>query len=151
MRYFNPCGAHESGLIGEDPKGAPGNLMPLMSHVAIGKKDELQVFGNDYDTRDGTAIRDYIHIYDLSVGHMQAMKKLEEKPGYAVYNLGTGNGFSVLEMIHAFEMASQRKINYRIVDRRAGDLPEMYANPAKAEKELGFKAVKNLDDMCKFN
>lgn len=149
LRYFNPVGAHESGTIGEDPKGAPNNLMPYVSQVAVGRLPELKVFGNDYDTPDGTGVRDYIHITDLAKGHNAAMKKLDENPGLKIYNLGTGKGYSVLEMIQAFERASGKKVAYKIVDRRPGDLGSVYADCSLAGKELGWRAEKDLDDMCK--
>lgn len=149
LRYFNPVGAHESGLIGEDPKGPPNNLMPYVAQVAIGRLPEVKIFGNDYPTPDGTGVRDYIHVCDLAVGHVQALKKMDENPGLKIYNLGTGKGYSVLEMIDGLERASGRKINSKVVERRAGDLASVYADPAVAEKELGFKATRNLDDMCK--
>jgi UDP-glucose 4-epimerase len=149
LRYFNPIGAHESGQIGEDPNGIPNNLMPYIAKVAIGKLKELSVFGNDYSTVDGTGVRDYIHVVDLAKGHLAALDKLSEKPGEVTYNLGTGNGYSVLQMITAFEKASGKKIPYKIVDRRAGDIAACWADPTKAEKELGWKAKLNLDDMCR--
>ncbi len=149
LRYFNPVGAHESGLIGEDPKGLPNNLMPYVSQVAVGRLNELNVFGNNYETPDGTGVRDYIHVVDLAVGHVLSLKKIEENTGLKIYNLGTGNGYSVLEMVEAFEKASNREVKYRIAPRRPGDLASCYANPALAEQELGFKATRNLDDMCR--
>ncbi|MBR3263980.1 UDP-glucose 4-epimerase GalE [Candidatus Saccharibacteria bacterium] len=142
LRYFNPVGAHESGLLGENPNGRPNNLMPIVMKVAKGEYSELSVFGNDYATRDGTCIRDYIHVVDLARGHLAA---LDEMRGLKVYNLGTGKGTSVLEMIAAFEKASGEKLSYRIVDRRAGDLAELCADPKKAEKELGWKADRTID------
>jgi UDP-glucose 4-epimerase len=148
LRYFNPVGAHESGKIGEDPTGIPNNLMPYISQVAVGKLDELKVFGNDYPTRDGTGIRDYIHVVDLCIGHLDALEKLKEEPGLEVYNLGTGQGYSVLEMIEAFEKVSGKEIPYTITDRRPGDIAECFADPSKAEKELGWKAERGIDDMC---
>lgn len=151
LRYFNPIGAHESGLIGEDPNGIPNNLMPYISQVAIGKLAQLSVFGNDYPTPDGTGIRDYIHVVDLVKGHIKAIAALEggtfESGGCKAYNLGTGQGYSVLEIINAFEKVSGRRINYKIAPRRAGDLAECFANPELALKELGWKAEKNLLDM----
>ncbi len=148
LRYFNPVGAHESGQIGEDPTGIPNNLMPYISQVAVGKLDELKVFGDDYPTRDGTGIRDYIHVVDLCIGHLDALEKVKEEPGLEVYNLGTGQGYSVLEMIEAFEKASGKEIPYTITDRRPGDIAECFADPSKAEKELGWKAERGIDDMC---
>lgn len=148
LRYFNPVGAHESGLIGEDPKGIPNNLMPYISQVAVGKLDCLGVFGNDYDTKDGTGVRDYIHVVDLSIGHIKALKKLEKDKGVFIYNLGTGVGYSVLDMIEAFERASNIKIKYEFKPRRAGDIAKCYADPSKAERELGWKAERNLEQMC---
>lgn len=148
LRYFNPVGAHESGMIGEDPRGPPNNLMPYVSQVAVGRLPELKVFGNDYDTPDGTGVRDYIHIYDLATGHSLSLKKIDENPGLKIYNLGTGIGYSVLEMINAFEKASGKKVPYKIVDRRPGDIASVYADSSLANKELNWKATKNLDDMC---
>lgn len=149
LRYFNPVGAHESGLIGELPNGIPNNLMPYVSKVADGELDYVRVFGNDYNTPDGTGVRDYIHVVDLAKGHVAAMKKLIDGSGVSTYNLGTGQGYSVLEIIKAFSKASGKEIPYKFVERRAGDIAISYANPSKAEKELGWKAEKNLDDMCK--
>ena len=149
LRYFNPVGAHESGLIGEDPSGVPNNLMPYVSQVAVGKLECLSVFGDDYDTKDGTGVRDYIHVEDLADGHIKAVKKIETKSGVVTYNLGTGTGYSVLDMVKAFEEANGVKINYKIAPRRAGDIAECDADPEKAEKEIGFKAKHNLVDMCK--
>lgn len=148
LRYFNPIGAHISGTIGEDPNGIPNNLMPYISQVAIGKLEKLSVFGNDYDTVDGTGVRDYIHVVDLAIGHIKALEHIENA-GYKVYNLGTGYGISVLQMIEAFEKSSGKKVPYQIVGRRAGDIAICYADPSKAEREINFKALKNLDDMCK--
>ena len=148
LRYFNPVGAHESGFIGELPNGIPNNLMPYVSKVADGELDYVRVFGNDYDTPDGTGVRDYIHVVDLAKGHVMAMKKLEDGSGLNIYNLGTGNGYSVLEIIKAFSKASKKEIPYKIVGRRAGDIAISYADPSKAQRELGWKAEKNLDDMC---
>lgn len=148
LRYFNPVGAHESGKIGEDPNGIPNNLVPFISQVAIGKLKELKVFGNDYPTPDGTGIRDYIHVVDLAQGHIKALKKLEERPGVVTYNLGTGKGYSVLEMIHAFQLASGKQIPYKIVGRRSGDISQCYADPTKAEKEIGFKPKRTINHMC---
>lgn len=148
LRYFNPVGAHASGDIGEDPNGIPNNLMPFITQVAVGKREQLSVFGDDYNTPDGTAIRDYIHVVDLAVGHLRALEKIETKPGLVTYNLGTGRGNSVLEVIHAFEEATGVKINYKIVDRRPGDAKACYADPSFAEKELGWKATRDIKDMC---
>lgn len=149
LRYFNPIGAHESGRIGEDPNGIPNNLMPYISQVAIGKLKELSVFGNDYPTVDGTGVRDYIHVVDLAKGHLAALEKLATNPGEVTYNLGAGNGYSVLQMVEAFEKASGKKVAYKIVDRRPGDIAECWADPAKAKEELGWEAKLNLDDMCR--
>lgn len=149
LRYFNPVGAHESGFIGELPNGIPNNLMPYVSKVADGELDYVRVFGDDYDTLDGTGVRDYIHVVDLAKGHVSAMKKLKDSSGLNIYNLGTGKGYSVLEVIKAFSKASGKEIPYKIVDRRAGDIAISYADPSKAEKELGWTAEKNLDDMCR--
>lgn len=150
LRYFNPVGAHESGLIGEDPKGIPNNLMPYITKVAAGILPELSVFGNDYDTKDGTGVRDYIHVVDLAKGHLLALDKLDkEGTGIYIYNLGTGNGYSVLEMIETFKRVNNVDVPYKIVERRAGDIATCYSDPSKAEKELGFKATKSLDDMCR--
>lgn len=149
LRYFNPVGAHESGQIGEDPNGLPNNLMPYISQVAVGLLPRVSVFGNDYDTPDGTGVRDYIHVRDLALGHIQTLPKLAENPGVVVYNLGTGNGFSVLEMVKGFEKASGRQVPYCISDRRPGDIAACFADPSKARKELGWKAQKSLDDMCR--
>ncbi|XP_067867025.1 UDP-glucose 4-epimerase-like [Heterodontus francisci] len=148
LRYFNPIGAHESGKIGEDPHGIPNNLMPYISQVAIGRRQCLNVFGNDYETCDGTGVRDYIHVVDLAKGHIAALKKLKERCSCKVYNLGTGTGYSVLQMVKAMEKASGRKIKYQIVPRREGDIASCYANPALAEKELGWKAEYEIDKMC---
>lgn len=149
LRYFNPIGAHESGLLGEDPKGIPNNLVPYVAQVAIGKLPAVRVFGNDYDTPDGTGVRDYIHVTDLISGHIAALKKLETKPGCIIHNLGTGNGTSVLEMVRRFEAVNGVSVPYRIVARRPGDVASCYADPSKAFEELGWKAVKNLDDMVR--
>ncbi|MBQ9430253.1 MAG: UDP-glucose 4-epimerase GalE [Kiritimatiellae bacterium] len=148
LRYFNPIGAHESGLIGEDPAGIPNNLLPFVAQVAVGRRPCLSVFGNDYPTRDGTGVRDYIHVVDLALGHLKAIDKLAARPGLAVYNLGTGNGYSVLEVVAAFEKASGRKVPYEIKPRRPGDIAECWADPSKAERELGWKATRNIDKMC---
>ncbi len=148
LRYFNPIGAHESGLIGEDPKGIPNNLLPYVAQVAVGKLKEVGVFGDDYPTPDGTGVRDYIHVVDLARGHVDALKKIEDRAGVFTCNLGTGKGSSVLDVIHAFEKAAGKKIPYQIKPRRAGDIAECYADCALAEKELGWKAQHDLDDMC---
>jgi len=149
LRYFNPVGAHESGLIGEDPNGIPNNLMPYIAQVAVGKREFLNVFGNDYNTLDGTGVRDYIHVVDLAYGHVKALQKLEYIDEVLVVNLGTGKGYSVLEMIKAFEKASDTKIPYKIVERRLGDIAKCYADPNYANKILDWKAKKSIDDMCK--
>ena len=148
LRYFNPIGAHKSGLIGEDPKGIPNNLMPYVAQVAIGKLECLGVCGNDYDTPDGTGVRDYIHVVDLAVGHVKALKKIQEKAGVCIYNLGTGVGYSVLDMVHAFEEASGKKVPYQIKERRAGDIASCYSDATKARKELGWTAERGLKEMC---
>ncbi|MFC1639944.1 UDP-glucose 4-epimerase GalE [Gemmatimonadota bacterium] len=148
LRYFNPVGAHESGLIGEDPNGIPNNLMPFIAQVAVGRLESLSVFGGDYPTRDGTGVRDYIHVVDLAVGHLNALDKMGEKPGRVVYNLGTGAGNSVLEMVNAFEKACGKKIPYQIVDRRPGDAAECYADPSLALQELGWKTTRGIEEMC---
>lgn len=147
LRYFNPVGAHPSGRIGEDPNDIPNNLMPYVSQVAIGKLEKLRVFGNDYPTKDGTGVRDYIHVVDLSIGHVRAIEKLRTTKGVHPWNLGVGNGYSVLEMVAAFEKASGRDVPYAITDRRSGDIAACYANPDKALNELGWKAEKVLEDM----
>lgn len=149
LRYFNPVGAHESGIIGEDPNGIPNNLMPYITQVAIGKLPKLNVFGGDYETKDGTGVRDYIHVVDLAKGHLKALEKLQKDSGLFTYNLGTGKGYSVLEVIKAFEKASGRKVPYEIVERRDGDIAVCYANPEKANKELNWVATKEIDEMCK--
>lgn len=149
LRYFNPVGAHESGEIGEDPFGIPNNLVPYISQVAVGSLPHLSVFGNDYDTPDGTGVRDFIHVVDLALGHVKTLPKLLAHPGVVIYNLGTGRGYSVLEMIKGFEKASGKKIPYKIVDRRPGDIAACWADPAKAQKALGWKATKTLADMCR--
>jgi len=148
LRYFNPVGAHESGQIGEDPQGIPNNLMPYISQVAVGRREFLNVFGNDYPTPDGTGVRDYIHVVDLAKGHVKAVQKLADGPGVNIWNLGTGHGYSVLDMVHAMEKAAARPIAYKIAPRRAGDIAQCYADPAKAAMDLGWKAEKGLDAMC---
>ncbi len=148
LRYFNPVGAHKSGRIGEDPNGIPNNLMPYVSQVAVGKLEQLTVFGNDYATKDGTGVRDYIHVVDLAVGHVKAIEKLTESPGVVIYNLGTGQGYSVLEMVEAFRQASGRNVPYVIAGRRPGDIAACYADPAKALAELGWKADRGIQEMC---
>ncbi len=149
LRYFNPIGAHESGLIGENPNGIPNNLMPYITQVAVGKREFLGVFGNDYDTVDGTGVRDYIHVVDLAIGHLRALDKIKENPGVAIYNLGTGHGYSVLEVVSNFEKATGVKIPYKIMPRRAGDIATCYASPEKAKKELNWEAKRDIYDMCK--
>ncbi len=149
LRYFNPIGAHESGLIGEDPNGIPNNLLPYVSQVAIGKLPCLSVYGNDYDTPDGTGVRDYIHVVDLAKGHIKALNYLMGRTGVEIFNLGTGKGTSVLEIVAAFEKASGKKVNYKIVGRRAGDIASCYADASRAKKLLGWVAEKNIDDMCR--
>lgn len=148
LRYFNPVGAHKSGLIGEDPNGIPNNLLPYISQVAIGKLKELNVFGNDYPTADGTGVRDYIHVVDLAAGHIKALEKLRQKPGLVTYNLGTGNGYSVLEMAKEFSKASGKQVPYKFADRRPGDIAVCYANPSKALNELDWHADRGLSEMC---
>ena len=150
LRYFNPVGSHESGLIGEEPQGIPNNLMPYIARVAAGQLKELSVFGNDYNTPDGTGVRDYIHVVDLAKGHVCALNKLDkESKGLFIYNLGTGTGYSVLDMVKAFEKATGKNVPYKIAPRRAGDIATCYADPEKAKKELGWVATKTLEDMCK--
>ncbi len=150
LRYFNPIGAHESGIIGEDPNGIPNNLMPYITKVASGKLACLSVFGDDYPTHDGTGVRDYIHVVDLAKGHLKALKRLaKDDTGVFIYNLGTGKGYSVLDIVHAFEKENNIKINYKIVDRRKGDIAECFANPDKAYRELEWKAEKTLEDMVR--
>ena len=150
LRYFNPVGAHESGLIGEEPQGIPNNLMPYIVRVANGELKELSVFGNDYDTPDGTGVRDYIHVVDLAKGHIKALEKInKEGQGLYIYNLGTGTGYSVLDMVKAFEKATGKEVAYKIAPRRPGDIATCYADPKKAKEELGWTAEKNLEDMCK--
>ena len=148
LRYFNPVGAHPTGRIGEDPKGVPNNLVPYISQVAVGKLPELKIFGNDYPTPDGTGVRDYIHIMDLASGHIKALEKLAANPGLVIYNLGTGKGYSVLEMVNAFAEASGKKIPYKIVERRPGDIASCYADSSKAEKDLSWKASRDIKAMC---
>ena len=150
LRYFNPVGSHESGLIGEEPQGIPNNLMPYVARVASGQLKELSVFGNDYDTKDGTGVRDYIHVVDLAKGHLKALEKLDkEETGLFIYNLGTGTGYSVLDMVKAFEESTGKKVPYKIAPRRPGDIATCYADPKKAKKELGWVAEKTLEDMCR--
>jgi UDP-glucose 4-epimerase len=149
LRYFNPIGAHESGLIGEDPNDIPNNLMPYIMKVAMGELPILNIFGDDYDTVDGTGVRDYIHVVDLSIGHIKALEKIEKNPGLFIYNLGTGKGSSVLEVVSTFEKVNGVKINYKITDRRPGDIDACYADVEKAKKELGFVAKYDLEKMCK--
>lgn len=148
LRYFNPVGAHPSGRIGEDPQGIPTNLMPFVAQVAVGRRPDLHVFGNDYPTPDGTPIRDYIHVVDLAVGHLRAIEKLSSNPGAVIYNLGTGRGYSVLEVVQAFSRACGMPIPYKIVPRRPGDLPVSYSDPSKARQELGWTAQRGIDAMC---
>ncbi|MDG3212839.1 UDP-glucose 4-epimerase GalE [Streptococcus suis] len=149
LRYFNPIGAHESGLIGEDPAGIPNNLMPFIAQVAVGKRAELSVFGNDYDTVDGTGVRDYIHVVDLALGHIKALEKISDTTGVYTYNLGSGQGTSVLELVQAFEKVNGVKVPYKIVDRRPGDVATCYANADKALAELNWKTEKTIEDMCR--
>ena len=149
LRYFNPIGAHKSGTMGENPNGIPNNLMPYVTQVAVGKLKELGVFGNDYDTPDGTGVRDYIHVMDLAEGHVKALKKFDDKPAVYIYNLGTGHGYSVLDVIHAFSKAVGKEIPYVIKPRRAGDIATCYSDATKAKVELGWEAKRNLDDMCR--
>ena len=148
LRYFNPIGAHESGRIGEDPQGIPNNLVPYIAQVAVGRREVLHVFGNDYDTADGTGVRDYIHVVDLAKGHVSALRHMEKAPGLHIYNLGTGTGYSVLEVLHAYEKACGKKIPYVVDPRRAGDIAVNYCDPRKAFKEMGWKAEKTIEDMC---
>ncbi len=149
LRYFNPIGAHESGLIGEDPRGIPNNLMPYITQVAVGRREKLSVYGSDYDTPDGTGVRDYIHVVDLAKGHVAAVRYVMEHSGCQVFNLGTGIGYSVLDMVNTFQEVNQVRVPYGIVDRRPGDLPTCYADPTKSAQILGWKAEKNLADMCR--
>ncbi len=148
LRYFNPVGAHKSGRIGEDPRGIPNNLMPYIAQVAVGRREHLNVFGNDYPTPDGTGVRDYIHVVDLAQGHVKAVEKLAEGPGVRIWNLGTGRGYSVVEMAKAFEEASGRAVPFQFSPRRAGDIAQCWADPAKAARELGWKAQRGLEEMC---
>lgn len=149
LRYFNPIGAHPSGLIGEDPNGIPNNLMPYITQVAVGKRKELGVFGNDYDTHDGTGVRDYIHVVDLARGHVKALSAIEKECGLAIYNLGTGQGYSVLDVVNAFEKVNGVPVPYSIKPRRAGDIATCYSDPAKAGRELGWKAEYGIEEMCR--
>lgn len=149
LRYFNPIGAHSSGLIGEVPNGIPNNVMPYIMKVANGEYKELTIFGNDYPTPDGTGVRDYIHVVDLAKGHLKALDKIRKEAGVKIYNLGTGNGYSVLELVKTFEKVNNVKVTYKIGQRRPGDIPTCYADPSKAEKELGWKAEKGIEEMCK--
>ena len=148
LRYFNPIGANKSGKIGEDPKGIPNNLLPYVAQVAVGKLEKVHVFGNDYPTPDGTGVRDYIHVVDLALGHLKAIEKKTDVPGVHIYNLGTGNGYSVLQIIDAFSKACGKEIPYQIDPRRPGDIAECYANPAKAKNELGWEATRGIEEMC---
>ena len=148
LRYFNPIGAHESGTMGEDPKGIPNNLLPFIAQVAVGRRECLSVFGDDYPTADGTCVRDYIHVVDLAIGHVKTVEKKSNVPGVHIYNLGTGNGSSVLEMVRAFEKACGKPINFKIAPRRDGDIPECFADATKAKEELGWEAVRDIDKMC---
>ena len=149
LRYFNPIGAHESGLIGEDPSGIPNNLMPYITQVSIGKRECLSVYGNDYATHDGTGVRDYIHVVDLAKAHLAALNWLSNKPGLDVFNIGTGHGYSVLDIVKAYEKATGKKINYKIAPRRPGDIDECYADPTKAREVLGWEAKLGIDEMCR--
>ncbi len=148
LRYFNPIGAHESGKIGENPNGIPNNLLPYINFVAVGKLDHLSVFGNDYPTPDGTGVRDYIHVVDLALGHLKALEKARKMTGVEAYNLGTGKGYSVLDIVKAFERVNNVEVKYEITDRRPGDIAECYADPTKAKEELGWEATRDLDQMC---
>ena len=148
LRYFNPVGAHPSGQIGEDPKGIPNNLMPFIQQVAVGKRPALSIFGSDYPTHDGTGVRDYIHVVDLAKGHLAALRKLESSPGCVTYNLGTGMGYSVLDMVKAYSKASGLEIKYELVDRRPGDVAVVYADPKYAAQQLGWKAELGIEAMC---
>ena len=148
LRYFNPIGAHESGRIGENPKGIPNNLVPYIAQVAVGKRECLGVFGDDYNTHDGTGVRDYIHVVDLARGHVKALQKFQDEPNVYIYNLGTGNGYSVLDVLHAFEKACGKKLPYEVKERRPGDIATCYADPAKAKAELGWEAEYGIEEMC---
>jgi UDP-glucose 4-epimerase len=148
LRYFNPVGAHPSGRIGEDPQGIPNNLMPVISQVAVGRLPELKIYGGDYPTPDGTGIRDYVHVIDLSIGHLKALVKLREDPGLVIYNLGTHRGYSVLDLVHTFEKVTGQKIPYRIVNRRPGDIAISFADVSKAQRELGWSAQRSIEEMC---
>ena len=148
LRYFNPVGAHRSGRIGEDPNGIPNNLLPYIAQVAVGRLPFLRVFGNDYPTPDGTGVRDYIHVMDLATGHLKALEKLVQQPGLVTYNLGTGRGYSVLEVLHAFEHACGKTLPYKIMDRRPGDVPTSFADPTRANRELGWHAKLGIEEMC---
>ena len=148
LRYFNPIGAHKSGKMGEDPKGIPNNLLPYVAQVAVGKLEYVHVFGNDYPTKDGTGVRDYIHVVDLALGHIKAIEKKANIPGVHIYNLGTGNGYSVLEIVKAFSKACGKELPYKIEARRPGDIAECYADPSKALNELGWKAERGIAEMC---
>ena len=148
LRYFNPIGAHESGLIGEDPNGIPNNLVPYIAQVAVGKLDHLSVYGDDYDTHDGTGVRDYIHVVDLAVGHLKAVRFVRDRSGIEAINLGTGVGYSVLDVVKAYEKASGREVKYEIVARRSGDIATCFANPQKALDLLGFKTERGIEQMC---
>ncbi|MGL4225506.1 UDP-glucose 4-epimerase GalE [Vibrio misgurnus] len=147
LRYFNPVGSHPSGLLGEDPQGIPNNLMPFVAQVAVGRREHLSVFGSDYPTKDGTGVRDYIHVMDLADGHIAALQKVGTQAGLHIYNLGTGKGYSVLEMVKAFETAAGRAVPYQLVERRAGDIAECWADPTKAAQQLGWQATRTLDEM----
>lgn len=149
LRYFNPIGAHESGKIGEDPSGIPNNLLPYVAQVAVGRLKQLKVFGSDYDTHDGTGVRDYIHVVDLALGHLKALERLDKVKGFCPYNLGTGKGYSVLDVVRAFEKASGKSIAYELAPRRSGDVPVSYADPSLAERELGWVATRGIEDMCR--
>ena len=148
LRYFNPIGAHESGRIGENPNGIPNNLMPYITQVAVGRLPRLGVFGDDYPTPDGTGVRDYIHVVDLALGHVKAIERIDKKQGLSIYNLGTGKGYSVLDIVHSFEEASGKEIPYDIKPRRSGDIAECYADPTKAKEELGWSASRGIKEMC---
>ena len=149
LRYFNPVGAHKSGLIGESPNGIPNNLMPYITKVSIGELPFLNVYGNDYDTNDGTGVRDYIHVLDLANGHLKALANIHTSPGLVIYHLGTGNGYSVLDLVHTYSKVNNVDIPYKIVERRAGDIAKCFADPTKANKELNWSCKYNLEDMCK--